>query len=196
MFLGGELAATNAHSARAGDPPSTNLNPRRCITMLGRKTAVLMLLAYGFVLALAVAVHAGVADTHRGADGHTRGFGDGEVRFDGAGPERWAQRFRRERRAVIALRHELAAKTSRVVWLVSAFQCVHRYEGSWTANTGNGYRGGLQFGSAEWARYGGRYAPSADLATPSEQIAAGIAYHAVAGFWPWPNTARACGLIR
>ena len=80
---------------------------------------------------------------------------------------------------------------------MSAFECVHRYEGSWTANTGNGYRGGLQFGSAEWQRYGGRYAPSGlNLASPAEQIAAGIAYHAVAGFWPWPQTARACGLIR
>ena len=98
--------------------------------MLGRRTAVLMLLAYGFLLTLAVAVHADVLDSHRGVDGHRRGYGDGQLTFDGAGPERWAARFRRERRAVVALRHELAARTSRVVWLVSAFECVHRYEGS------------------------------------------------------------------
>lgn len=129
------------------------------------------------------------------SSGHRRELGRGQIRFDGAGPEQWAARFRRERRAVITMRRELAAKVSRLVYLVDAFQCIHGYEGAWTANTGNGYRGGLQFGAAEWRLYGGRYATTADAAAPAEQIAAGIAYHAVAGFWPWPNTARRCGLI-
>ena len=35
-------------------------------------------------------------EPHHG-DGHTRVLGRGQIRFDGAGPERWALRFRRER---------------------------------------------------------------------------------------------------
>jgi hypothetical protein len=80
-------------------------------------------------------------------------------------------------------------------WLTRAFLCIHRYEGAWNANTGNGYYGGLQFGWSEWRRYGGRYAPRADLAAPWQQIAAAVAYWRVAGFAPWPNTAHICGLL-
>lgn len=80
-------------------------------------------------------------------------------------------------------------------WLVAAFECIHSHEGAWNANTGNSYYGGLQFGWSEWQRFGGRYAARADLATPAQQIAAGIAYYEVSGFSPWPNTARACGLL-
>lgn len=85
--------------------------------------------------------------------------------------------------------------TSGPSWLVGAFLCIHSYEGPWDANTGNGYEGGLQFGHSEWQTYGGRYAAHAYDASPAQQIAAGIAYHAVSGFSPWPNTARACGLL-
>lgn len=165
---------------------------------MSRRAAIVVcgcLLALLAVTARAAAELFAAADPHPHDDGHRRQLGRGQIRFDGAGPEQWAARFRRERRAVITMRRELAAKVSRLVYLVDAFQCIHGYEGAWTANTGNGYRGGLQFGPREWRLYGGRYAPSADMAAPSEQIAAGIAYHAVAGFWPWPNTARRCGLI-
>jgi hypothetical protein len=79
-------------------------------------------------------------------------------------------------------------------WLVGAFLCIHSHEGSWT-DDGAPYWGGLQFGWSEWQRFGGRYAPQANLATPMQQIAAGIAYWRVAGFSPWPNTARMCGLL-
>jgi hypothetical protein len=34
-------------------------------------------------------------------------------------------------------------------WLAQA-QCIHRHEGPWTANTGNGYFGGMQFAAATW----------------------------------------------
>ena len=78
-------------------------------------------------------------------------------------------------------------------WLVAAFECIHSHEGSWT-DDGAPYWGGLQFGRAEWRRFGGRFAVTANLATPGEQIRAGIAYWRLAGFSPWPNTARACGL--
>jgi len=39
-------------------------------------------------------------------------------------------------------------------WLVQA-RCVHLQEGPWTANTGNGYFGGMQFAPQTWRRVGG-----------------------------------------
>ena len=39
-------------------------------------------------------------------------------------------------------------------WLVEA-RCVHLQEGSWTANTGNGYFGGMHFAARTWKRVGG-----------------------------------------
>jgi len=134
----------------------------------------------------------GGADADGGA--HRRDIGRGQIRFDGHGPEWWAARYRRERAKTHRLVRLMAARLDRVVWIVNAFQCIHSYEGSWSANTGNGYYGGLQFGYGEWRRFGGQFAPRADMASPAEQIAAGIAYHSVAGFGPWPLTARRCGL--
>ena len=44
----------------------------------------------------------------------------------------------------------------------------------WNINTGNGYYGGLQLTQADWEKYGGlAYAPSADQASRSQQIAVG-----------------------
>ena len=167
---------------------------------MSRRFAITVLAIYTLTLAVAAAGRATLdrvlASSRHATRSASRVVGYGQIRYGGAGPELWALRFRRERRVVLALRHQLAARLDRLVYLVTAFQCIHSYEGSWTANTGNGYRGGLQFGSREWRLYGGRYAASADQASPSEQIAAGITYHAVAGFYPWPNSARMCGLIR
>ena len=44
-------------------------------------------------------------------------------------------------------------------WLVQA-QCVHRLEGPWTANTGNGYFGGMQFAPQTWKRLHGSPTPA------------------------------------
>jgi opacity protein-like surface antigen len=41
-----------------------------------------------------------------------------------------------------------------VSWLAQAM-CVHRHEGPWAANTGNGYFGGMQFAAATWRRMKG-----------------------------------------
>jgi len=51
----------------------------------------------------------GAADPHPwpASDGHRRTVGTGQIRFDGAGPERWALRFRRERQLVDDLRRRL-----------------------------------------------------------------------------------------
>jgi hypothetical protein len=53
----------------------------------------------------------------------------------------------------------------------------------WNINTGNGFYGGLQFLTSTWLSYGGgRYAPRADLATPSQQVA--IASDMSLSHWP------------
>jgi hypothetical protein len=44
-------------------------------------------------------------------------------------------------------------------WFVQA-QCVHRLEGPWTANTGNGHFGGMQFSPQTWKRLHGSPAPA------------------------------------
>jgi len=137
-----------------------------------------------------------VAD-HGGA--HTRELGRGQIRFDGAGPERWAQRWRQERRAATRLRNLLETRLDRVVWLVDAFNCVHRYEGAWNSATGNGYYGGLQMDVQFQQAYGRELLAAKGTAnrwTPAEQITVAIRAHASRGFWPWPNTARRCGLLR
>jgi hypothetical protein len=84
-------------------------------------------------------------------------------------------------------------------WLTDAFSCIHRYEGSWNANSGNGYYGGLQMDYGFMQRYGTGYLRrwgTADRWPAWAQIAASVrAYQSGRGFWPWPNTARACGLL-
>jgi hypothetical protein len=59
--------------------------------------------------------------------------------------------------------------------------------GNWSANTGNGFYGGLQFTEETWQAYGGgQYAATADQATPSEQIAVAERVLAGQGIGAWP----------
>jgi len=59
--------------------------------------------------------------------------------------------------------------------------------GNWSINTGNGYYGGLQFAQGTWVAYGGtRYAPRADLASRSQQIAVA----STMGTSHWPHCGR------
>jgi hypothetical protein len=44
-------------------------------------------------------------------------------------------------------------------WLAEA-HCVHLHEGPWTANTGNGQFGGMQFSSQTWMRLHGKRVPA------------------------------------
>ncbi|MFJ8861126.1 transglycosylase family protein [Streptomyces sp. NPDC102451] len=63
--------------------------------------------------------------------------------------------------------------------------------GRWDINTGNGYHGGLQFAPSTWRAYGGgQYAPRADLATKSEQIAVGERVRRSQGLGAWPTCGR------
>lgn len=83
-------------------------------------------------------------------------------------------------------------------WLVNAFGCIHRYEGAWNANTGNGYYGGLQMDLSFQSTYGGEYLRqwgTADNWPVWAQMNTAIrAYKSGRGFGPWPNTRKACNL--
>jgi LysM repeat protein len=64
--------------------------------------------------------------------------------------------------------------------------------GAWSQNTGNGYFGGLQLSQEDWEDHGGLdYAPSADLASRSQQIAVAERILADQGVGAW----RTCGLL-
>ena len=76
--------------------------------------------------------------------------------------------------------------------------CIHRHEGSWS-DSSDPYWGGLQMDRG----FMSAYAPSellrrgwADRWTALEQMwVAERAHRSGRGYWPWPNTARFCGLI-
>jgi Transglycosylase-like domain len=86
----------------------------------------------------------------------------------------------------------------RAEWL-----CIHRFERNpaqgWRTHTGNGYFGGLQMDISFQRTYGRellRRKGTANKWTPVEQMwVAERAYRSGRGFYPWPNTARYCGLI-
>jgi hypothetical protein len=79
-----------------------------------------------------------------------------------------------------------------------AWLCIHHFEGSWR-DPNPPYYGGLQMDVQFQRRYGAatfRRKGTADHWTPLEQMwAAERAHRAGRGFYPWPNTARYCGLI-
>jgi hypothetical protein len=59
--------------------------------------------------------------------------------------------------------------------------------GNWSASTGNGFYGGLQFTQQTWLGYGGgQYAPSANLASAAEQMAVAQRVVAGQGIGAWP----------
>ena len=99
----------------------------------------------------------------------------------------WRERAERARRQASRPPH-------RAAWL-----CIHRYEGPWRASTGNGYYGGLQMDYTFQLTYGRdllRQKGTANNWTPLEQMwVAERAYRSGRGFYPWPNTARYCGLL-
>jgi hypothetical protein len=77
------------------------------------------------------------------------------------------------------------------------FLCIHHFEGSWT-DTGSPFYGGLQMDRTFQESYGGwlfRRKGTADHWSPLEQIWTAEKALKSRGFWPWPNTARYCGLI-
>lgn len=78
------------------------------------------------------------------------------------------------------------------------WMCIHRYEGAWN-DSGAPYYGGLQMDISFQRAYGWNLLQTkgtADNWTPLEQMwVAEKAYASGRGFYPWPNTARFCGLL-
>ncbi|MFG2825265.1 transglycosylase family protein [Kitasatospora sp. NPDC048365] len=69
--------------------------------------------------------------------------------------------------------------------------------GNWSADSGDGYHGGLRFTDSTWAAYGGtEFAPSADRATRSQQIAVAERVLAAEGEGGWGTCAQQAGLSR
>ena len=100
--------------------------------------------------------------------------------------------------SAVTTRTLIARQHSDPSFLVRAFACIHRYEGAWD-DPNPPYFGGLQMDLTFQRTYGGEYLRAfgtADHWPPSLQIAVAIrAYLSGRGFWPWPNTARICGLL-
>ena len=78
-------------------------------------------------------------------------------------------------------------------WWLREAVCIHRHEGAWNDETGNGYSGGLQFLPSTWASVGGVGRPS--QATPREQLyRAWLVWLRDGHSWREWGSARACGL--
>ena len=95
------------------------------------------------------------------------------------------------RRAVVA-RRQAQNPPHKAQWL-----CIHHYEGSWT-DPNAPYYGGLQMDIGFQSTYGPdllRAKGTADHWTPLEQMWVAERAFRTRGFWPWPNTARYCGLL-
>ena len=78
-----------------------------------------------------------------------------------------------------------------------AWLCIHRFEGRWS-DSGDPYWGGLQMDRG-FMRH---YAPAsllrrgwADRWSALEQMWVAERAYPTRGFYPWPNTARSCGLL-
>lgn len=65
--------------------------------------------------------------------------------------------------------------------------------GDWSANTGNGHYGGIQFTLESWRGVGGSGRP--DQNTREEQILRGELLEDVQGFGAWPSCAAELGLV-
>ena len=76
--------------------------------------------------------------------------------------------------------------------------CIHRFEASWQ-DGGDPYWGGLQMDRSFMRSYAPRVLLLrgwADRWSPLEQMwVAERAHRSGRGYWPWPNTARSCGLL-
>ncbi len=80
---------------------------------------------------------------------------------------------------------------------LQAWLCIHRREGAWD-DPHPPYYGGLQMDMAFQRAYGGellRRKGTADRWSPWEQMWVAERAFRRRGFRPWPNTARACGLL-
>jgi Transglycosylase-like domain len=126
----------------------------------------------------------------------TRAFASARAASDRATLRLWQER---SAAAALAVALHSARQPAMPDWLEGDFTCIHRYEGAWTSNTGNGYYGGLQMDLEFQRLYGSefltRFGTAERWPAWAQLQAAARAYGSGRGFWPWPNSARACGLI-
>jgi hypothetical protein len=106
--------------------------------------------------------------------------------------------------SISILRHRLhrvqqEPRCSNALWdwyYAANFDCIHAHEASWT-DGGAPYWGGLQF-SRSFHRYGLKYLRAMGTANhwpPISQVDAAHKAFQLRGYGPWPNTARACGMV-
>jgi len=117
-------------------------------------------------------------------------FGDSARHVSSLGYRRWAAGLWLHR--AVAARRQAQSPPHRSQWL-----CIHRYEGRW-ADPDAPYYGGLQMDVGFQRAYGldfYRAKGTADHWTPLEQMWVAERAFRTRGFWPWPNTARYCGLL-
>jgi hypothetical protein len=107
-------------------------------------------------------------------------------------------RYRRWLRDAWRIRAERARYRAHHPPHLGEWRCIHRWEGSWT-DPNSPYYGGLQMDLSFQRAYGAgllRRKGTANHWAPYEQMwVAERAVKAGRGFYPWPNTARRCGLI-
>jgi len=99
-------------------------------------------------------------------------------------------------RAHSRLRHRVAERALSIPHY-SAWMCIHRGEGAWN-DSGDPYWGGLQMDRSFMSTYAPRWLLRrgwANVWTPREQMMVAERAWKTRGFYPWPVTARACGLI-
>ena len=66
---------------------------------------------------------------------------------------------------------------------------------NWDADTGNGFKGGLQFTQSTWKAFGGtKFASSPDEASRMEQIAVAKKVQAEQGWNAWPTCSKKLGM--
>jgi hypothetical protein len=125
----------------------------------------------------------------------TRSFASARARTDRATLRLWQER---EAAAALLVARNGTRRPHIPSFLNDAFLCIHRFEGAWTSNTGNGYYGGLQMDRRFMSTYGGDFVGrwgTADNWPVWAQLEAAARAYSGRGFTPWPNTARACGLL-
>ena len=117
--------------------------------------------------------------------------------YDASAERSSSLHYRRMLLGVWTVRAEQAQRIARHPPLLRDWLCIHRYEAAWN-DPDAPYYGGLQMDMSFMQAYGGgllRRKGTADHWTPLEQIwVAERAYRSGLGFYPWPTTARWCGL--